>query len=804
MFQRKEKSSEIQLPIISLRGLVVFPSLMLEFEVAREKSVIALKDAMNRNQDIFLVSQKDIREEDPKPEQLNSVGVIANILQVIQHPGGPIRVLVKGTRRGKIKQIISEKPFLLGNIELVDEDKSNKDHSYNEAIIRQAKDVFNKYVSIISGIPADMILTVQSCDDAGELADYIASNMLVDYESKQIVLSEIDPNVRLEKLTKLLVEEINIISIEDDLNNKLNIRIDKGQKEYYLREQMKLISEELGDATDPTNESNMLIEKIKALNLPEDISKPLIDECNRLSSMPQGSSEANVSRNYIDTCISLPWNTYTEDIIDIDRAKEILDKHHYGLDKVKERIIESLAVRKLAPNIKGQIICLIGPPGVGKTSIVKSIAESMGRKYARISLGGVRDEADIRGHRRTYIGAMPGRIISAIKYAGSKNPIILLDEVDKLGKDYHGDPTSALLELLDSEQNNKFHDHYIDVPFDLSDVIFITTANSEESIPDPLIDRMDKIILTSYTREEKFNIAKKHLIPKQLERHGLDGKLVKFTDSAIRHIIDDYTSEAGVRGLERVIASIFRKCAKNFVAGEIDKAIIDVTKLEEYLGPKKYKRDKISKKDEVGVANGLAWTSVGGETLPIEVTFMRGTGKVKLTGSLGDVMKESAEIAISCVRRYSIDFKVEQDFYTKNDIHIHVPEGATPKDGPSAGIAIAISIISALTNIPVKRDIAMTGEITLRGRVLPIGGLKEKTMGAYRAGIKKVIIPFDNKADLSEIDETVKDAMQFSFVDNFHDAVKLALTKPIEYKKVRKKDEDDLGEDVTVIQPIYI
>lgn len=799
MAQDINSNAKFELPVLPLRGLVLFPSVVLHFDVGRKKSILAINKAIKEDQLIFLVAQKDIKDEDPNPEQLYSMGVIARVLQIVQQSDNSMRIAVESICRAETKKIISESPFILADVvAFADENLSTKTVK-EKALIKKAKSLFEQYVQMTNSMPSEIILSIRSCKNTGELADNIVSGISIDIDKKQEILSEKNVVKRLEKLIYILSDEIEVLFCEGDINARLSDRIDQGQREYYLREQIKIISEELGDEDDPQSESDHLIKEIKKLKLDEKSEKSLIDECIRLSKMPSGSSEANVSRSYIDICLSLPWNNKTKDNINLDKAKKILDRHHYGMEKVKERIIELLAVRKLNNGSKGQIICFVGPPGVGKTSIVSDIAKAMGRKYARVALGGVKDEADIRGHRKTYIGAMPGRIISAIKQAGTSNPIILLDEIDKLGCDYNSDPTSALLEVLDPEQNNTFEDHYIDLPFDLSDVLFITTANDESAIPRPLIDRMEKIEIPSYTSEEKFNIAKLHLIPKQLEKHGLKKSNVHFTDGAIHHMIDEYTSEAGVRSLERCIASVLRKCAKSIVSGETTKVTVDVSNLKEFLGPQKYRREKISKEDEVGIVNGLAWTSVGGEVMPIEVTFMVGTGKIELTGSLGDIMKESAKIAISCIRGHATELDIDPEFYSKFDIHIHVPDGATPKDGPSAGVAIATVLVSALLDIPVKQDVAMTGEITLRGKVLPIGGLREKAMGAYRAGIKKVLIPSDNVPDLEEIDNCIKEKMEFIPITNFRDAIKNALTIDIQNNK-RKSHK----KEVSTGAPIYI
>ena len=644
-------------------------------------------------------------------------------------------------------------------------------------MINVAKEIFDDYLMFNSRITNDIVMTVHEMKDEGELADYIADNMIRDYEKKQEILEALDEDERMEKVIAMFRYETDILAIEEELTEKTKNGLDNNQKEYYLREKLKAIREELGETDDITEEVFEYQEKIENLRTTDENKSILLKEVSRLEKMFGNSAEANVVRNYLDACIELPWGIYTKEKNDIKRIAKVLDKNHYGLKKVKENVIEALAVRKLNPSINGQIICLAGPPGVGKTSIAHSIADATGRNYERIALGGVHDEAEIRGHRRTYIGAMMGRIMNAIKLSGSANPLILLDEIDKLGSDFRGDPTSALLEVLDGEQNSTFYDHYIDMPFDLSKVMFITTANDYTAIPAPLLDRMDIIHIDSYTREEKFNIAKKHLISKQLKRHGFSTRNFKISDEAIYDIIDSYTRESGVRSLERDISKLMNKAAVKIVSGEQYSVKISTDNIEEYLGSRKYKNDTMNKSDEVGVATGLAWTAVGGETLPVEVAVMKGTGKIELTGSLGDVMKESAHAAYTCVRTMAEKLSIDSDFYKDKDIHIHVPEGAVPKDGPSAGITLATAITSALTGIPVRKDVAMTGEITIRGRVLPIGGLKEKTMAAYRLGIKTVIIPKDNKADLDEVDDVVKNAINFVMADNIDTVLDTALVK---------------------------
>lgn len=786
-----QEERRVILPVLPLRGLVLFPEMMLHFDIGRKKSALAIDQAMRTNQTIFITSQKDININDPKEADLYQTGVIARVVQVLKQPENIIRVVVEGLCRASVLTYVKEKPFFTAEVEKIPTDDREQNVT-DLALIRSAKNVFEQYVRLSPKMAADILYKVGMCNNAGTLADFIAGNIILDYQDKQKVLETLDSRKRLEQLIGYITNEVFILEIEETINQKARERIDEGQREYYLREQMRAIEEELGEDDDPAAEAEDYRDKVLALNLKEDTQKVLLKECDKLQKMPYGSQEANVVRTYLDTCIELPWNTSSKERIDMKKAKAHLDKYHYGLSKVKEHILELLAVRKLSPDVKGQILCLVGPPGVGKTSIAQSIAGAINRKSQRIALGGVHDESEIRGHRRTYIGSMPGRVMNAIKLAGTNNPVLILDEVDKLGSDYKGDPTSALLEVLDSEQNSTFQDHYIDLPFDLSNVMFITTANDAGAIPAPLLDRMDIMELPSYTREEKFHIAKKHLLPKQMKNCGLSGRTFRLSDGAIYDLIDSYTREAGVRSLERRITDLLRKAAVKIVVGECKRVDIDNNCLESYLGPQKYKKELLGTVNEVGVANGLAWTSVGGETLPIEVAVVNGTGKIELTGSLGDVMKESAKTAVTCVRSHAEQLHIEDDFYKKYDIHIHAPEGAVPKDGPSAGVTMATALVSALTNTPVRRDVAMTGEITLRGRILPIGGLKEKSMAAYRLGVNTVIIPEDNKPDLSEIDSTVKDALHFIPVSDFREALSYALV-PIE-----KTGEEQQGQGTII------
>lgn len=783
------------LPMIALRGLVIFPNSSVQFDVGRKKSMLAVNAALENNQKVFLIAQQDLSDDDPNQSQLYTTGVIANIKQVFRQSDNGLRLLVDGLQRAQLLEITQNTPYLAADIQLMEEAPVEKTPR-GEALIRRMQNLFERYIQNFKQVPPDIVLSVVKQKDCGKLADFIASNVTLDYEDKQQVLEEENPVKRLQFLISVLEEEIRILEIENEIANKAKEQMDLSQREYYLREQMRAIAMELGEEETPMEEADEFRQKTLALELPQVQTEKLLKEIDKLSKMPQSSHEYSVQRTYIETCLDLPWNTSDKISINLEKAEKILDKDHYGLKKVKERIVESLAVRKLAGETAGNIICLVGPPGVGKTSIAKSVAKATGRKYVRISLGGVRDESEIVGHRKTYVGSMPGRIIAALKQAGTNNPLILLDEIDKLCKDFRGDPASALLEVLDSEQNNAFQDHYIDMPFDLSNVMFLTTANDASSIPAPLYDRMDVINLYSYTHEEKFQIATKYLIPKQLKKHGLTAKQLKINAKAVRELIDGYTREAGVRSLERTIASICRKVAKAVVEDDSTKVTVTKNNLETYLGPKKFRGDELQKTDEVGLVNGLAWTSVGGELLPIEVAVMQGNGKIELTGNLGNVMKESAKTAITCIRTRAAELGIPEDFYAKMDIHIHVPEGAIPKDGPSAGIAMGTAITSALTNIAIHHNVAMTGEITLQGRVLPIGGLKEKTMAAYRAGITDVIIPKDNESDLSEIEEVVRKAIRFHPVKKIDEVLELALCK--QPKPLVKQTTEDVPPTVLV------
>ena len=766
------------LPTVALRGIVLFPGMNFHFDVGRKKSIAAVKAAMHGNQKIFLVTQKDITEEDPTADGLYKVGVVAEVKQVIKSTDNNfMRVVVEGVARASVTEILQDKPYFIADV------KERKSHKLKDdvadetkAAIRKIKDIFEIYAHISQRDVEEVAAKVFFSEDANELADLVAGNTISNYGDRQELLEELNPLLRLQKLYLLLKEEVEILKHENDLESKVEGAMEKNQRDYYLREKMRIISEELGESEDTLSETDRFKRKIAELDCSAEIKDKLISECNKLSKMQNGSADASVARNYIETALTLPFGVYTEDNFDLSRAEKILDDDHFGLKKIKERFIEMLAVKSRTNDVKGQIICLVGPPGVGKTSIVRSVAKSMGRKYVRLSLGGVSDESEIRGHRKTYVGAMPGRIVNALISAKTYNPIILLDEIDKLGRDYKGDPASAMLEVLDPEQNFSFRDNYMEFPIDLSKVLFITTANDPSTIPGPLYDRMEIIELTSYTPEEKFMIAKNHLIKKQTAMHGLNGRTIRFNDDAIRYLIDFYTREAGVRRLEQTIGAICRKSVVLLDNPEIKRVSVTKSLIKDMLGPEKYKKEEILPDDEIGVVNGLAWTSVGGEVLQVEAVTMKGDGKLELTGSLGDVMKESAKAAYSYIRSLADKYGIPDEMFTTKNIHIHVPQGAVPKDGPSAGVTIATALLSVLTGEKVYQSVAMTGEISLTGRVLPIGGLKEKSMAAYKAGVKKVIIPADNEPDLYEIDDVVKNAIEFIPVSKLDEVFKVAIS----------------------------
>jgi len=768
----------LSLPTLALRGIMLFPSNVLNFEVIRPKSIAAINFALKTQKDIFIVTQKDIMVEEPSENDLYKVGVVASIKQVIRGNGKTVRVIVEGKYRAKILSINTASEYIVSDVvEHPLTRRSTNVSMIQEALVRALKDSFETYLSVSPTMPREIVARIFHEEDPGTLAELFAGNVAIPTSDKQKILELSTVTARLEYLIRTLEHENEILKIEKEINDRVQENIDQNQREYYLREQIKVIAGELGAGDDPLFESEEYRSKLEKLKLSREVEDKLLSEIKKLSKMPPNSHEASVIRTYLDTCLSLPFNVQTEEKINIDKAAKLLDAEHYGLSDVKQRILEFMSVRKLAPEIKGQIICLVGPPGVGKTSIAASLAKAMGRKYVRVSLGGVKDEADIRGHRKTYIGSMPGRIITAFQQAGCNNPLILFDEIDKMGSDYKGDPASAMLEVLDSEQNHAFRDHYLEIPFDISRAVFVTSANTLDTIPAPILDRMDVIELSSYTAEEKFRILKQHLVVKQLKKHGLNKNTCRITDSAIRDIIDFYTREAGVRTAERVLASVMRKVAKQIVSnkGEKSRITVDSNDLQKLLGPYRYKRENSENKDLVGTVNGLAFTTVGGEMLQIEAAVLDGTGKIEITGSLGDVMTESAKTAISHIRSIAKYYDIPTDFYRTRDVHIHAPEGAVPKDGPSAGITIATALLSALTGISVRHDVCMTGEITLRGRVLAIGGLKEKTMAAYKSGMKKVIIPKDNLPDLEKIDPTVREKLEFVPVSTFSEVIENAF-----------------------------
>ena len=775
----------MEIPVIPLRGLVVFPGMNLHFDVGRKKSIAALKFAMEKDQRVLLVAQKDSAVDDPKLDDIFEIGTVCYIKQLIKLPNSNnLRVIVEGLERASLVTIFQERPYLRGVVDILKSDNyvsTPKDVAY----ARVLKNEFEHYASMFSKISNEVITKIISLNDISELSDYICANSFFDYLDKQKILEESNPHKRIKALLVMIKNENITLEMEADIQEKVQKELDKNQREYYLREEMRVISEQLGDTEDPVNEADGYREKINALKCSDEIKQKLLKECDKLMKMPSGSHEGTVVRTYLDKCLEIPFGKYTKDNINLEKSRKVLDRDHYGLDKVKTRIVESLAVYKRNPDFSGQIICLYGPPGVGKTSIVKSLASSMNRKYARVALGGVHDEAEIRGHRRTYIGSMPGRIIDAVIKSGVMNPIILLDEIDKVGNDYKGDPSSALLEALDPEQNSTFNDHYIDFPVDLSRVMFITTANDVSTISAPLYDRMEVIELNSYTIPEKFNIAKKHLVKKQMKKHSLSAKEFKITDGAIYKIIECYTKEAGVRALEKQIAVLCRKASVELEKGS---KVFKVTEsnLSDYLGTEKYIKETVSESNLIGTVNGLAWTSVGGTMLPIEISVLDGTGKIELTGHLGDVMKESAKTAVSFVRSRAVDYGIDAEFYKDKDIHIHAPEAAIPKDGPSAGLAITTALVSELTRIPIKSNVAMTGEISLKGKALAIGGLKEKSMAAYKAGCDTVIIPKENEKDLADISDEVKNNITFVTVSTFDEVMPVAL----EYLPSPKADAD--------------
>lgn len=769
-----EEIKDNVLPLLPIRGITIFPHMVLHFDVGRPKSILALEEAMVKNQTIFLVTQIDHKVESPTLEDIYKIGTVSKIKQILKLPGDTIRVLVEGLYRAEIDQIISEEPFFECSVKIHTEVEAEKTPEV-EALMRQAISTFEEYIGLNNTIPDDIFLTVTDIEEPGKLGDVITSYLVLKQESKQELLEATNPIDRLKKLLSIITREIDILKIERKIGMKVKRKIDKSQKEYYLREQLKVIQEELGDRDGVQAEVDEYKKRIDKAKPPKEAKDKAIYELSRLEKLGSNSPESGVIRTYLDLIVDLPWNKETKDIEDLDKVKEVLESEHYGLKDVKERILEYLAVRKLNKSMKGPILCLVGPPGVGKTSVARSIANAMNRKFVRMSLGGVRDEAEIRGHRKTYIGAIPGRIIYSMKQAGTKNPVFLMDEIDKMSSDFKGDPADALLEVLDAEQNYNFRDHYLELPYDLSKVLFITTANTLETIPRPLMDRMEIIDISGYTDEEKVHICSRHLVPRQLKENGLGEDNLSISDKAIKDIINLYTRESGVRNLERRIGAICRKAAVE-VAKEKNKQIkVTQQSLQKYLGAPRFKFEEKSSRDQIGVVMGLAWTAYGGDTLPVEVMPMPGSGKLELTGQLGDVMKESARAGYSYVRAMAEQLNIDGDFYKVTDIHIHVPEGAVPKDGPSAGVTLITAMVSALSKRPVRSDIAMTGEITLTGRVLPIGGVKEKSLAAYRAGIRTVILPGENKKDIEKIPENIKRKINFLFADRVEEVLDIAL-----------------------------
>lgn len=772
------KNKDKRLPLLPLRGLLVYPTMVLHLDVGRERSVKALEKAMVDENLILLASQSEVSIEEPKQDDIYQVGTVSKVRQMLKLPNGTIRVLVEGVIRAKISSYIDNPDFYEVIVKELPEEHPQEPEV--DALRRSVLNQFENYINLSKKITPETLAAVADIEEPGRLADVICSHLPLKLKDKQEILETVSVQERLEKLLVILNNEQEVLELERKIGQRVKKQMEKTQKEYYLREQMKAIQKELGEKEGRGHEIEELRKELKEAELPENVHEKVEKEIDRLEKMPPASAEGSVIRNYIDWLLSLPWNESTQDDLDLKKAEDVLNEDHYGLEKPKERVLEYLAVQQLAKKLKGPILCFVGPPGVGKTSIARSIARSLERKFVRISLGGVRDEAEIRGHRRTYVGAMPGRIIQGIKNAGSNNPVLLLDEIDKMSMDFRGDPASALLEVLDPEQNNTFSDHYIEVPFDLSKVMFITTANAVHNIPRPLLDRMEVQYIPGYTELEKLQIAKRYLVPKQKKEHGLSPEVLSIDDDCLQKVIREYTREAGVRGLEQQIAALCRKVAKKIVAGEAQEIKLTVDKLPDYLGPEKYRYGLAEEEDQIGAATGLAWTEVGGDTLIIEVTILPGKGNLTLTGKLGDVMKESAQAAFSYTRSRAQQLNIDPEFHEKNDIHIHIPEGAIPKDGPSAGITMATALISALTNIPVRRDVAMTGEITLRGRVLPIGGLKEKSLAAHRAGIRRVLLPKNNEKDLQDIPESVREDLEFITVDHMDEVLEHALARQVQ------------------------
>ena len=780
------ENTALNMPILALRGLTIFPGCILTFDVERETSIRALERVMESDQRIFLVTQREIGVAAPGEKDLFGVGTISIVRQILRIGESAVRVIAEGITRAKLMRLWQTDPYLQGHVEPIRELTARISEFQLEALLRQTYANFGDYAEQANHFGDEIAIRVMDESDPGRLADYIAQNITARYQDKQSVLEELRPIPRLRRVNELLAREAEVLSYEQELEGKIRQHMGEVQRDRIIREQIRLLQHELGE--DDDNELTEYRKKIKERKLSEEIEQKLLKEVDRLAKQPYSSAESSVLRNYLDTCLEMPWGQETKERASVSAAKKILDRDHFGLDKVKERILEFIAVRQMNPEARGQIICLVGPPGVGKTSVAISVAAALNRKLARLSLGGVRDEAEIRGHRKTYVGAMPGRIVNAISHCGSMNPLLLLDEIDKMGSDYRGDPAAALLEVLDSEQNHSFRDHFLEIPLDLSKVLFITTANTTSTIPRPLLDRMEIIELSSYTDEEKLQIAKKYLLPKQMKEHGLSKSALRVSDDTIRSIITGYTRESGVRNLERKMGALCRKTAMRLVADDVKRITVTVDALEDFLGVRRYNPPEIPK-ETVGVVNGLAWTEAGGELLEVEVNVLEGTGKLELTGNLGDVMKESAHAAVSCIRSRAVQLGIDPDFYKNRDIHIHFPEGAVPKDGPSAGIAITTAVVSALTGVNVRSDVAMTGEVTIRGRVLAIGGLKEKTMAAKRNGIRTVIIPKQNQHDLSEIDPTVRESLRFVTAETIDTVLSEALCRAM---PVEEKREDDI------------
>lgn len=773
--QEEDKEEILTMPCIPLRGLLVYPRTVLHFDVGREKSIRALEAAMNKDKILFVSSQKDENILIPTPDDYYKVGTVVKIKQMLKIQGDSVRVLVEGMYRASIKEITAEEPYISASVDRLESINMPEDSIEARAMTRVVLNSFNEYAQLATGVRTDIYDLSVIIDDPDALADSIAIQLDIDISKKQKILETLDVRERLTILNGIIFEENQILRLEKKLNEEVEENVKQNQKEYYLREQMKVIQNELGFGEDAVSEAKEWLDKLDELKLDPKTDEKVRKEINKFTKMVPSSAESGVIRNYVETILSLPWNKSSKTNSDIKKAEKVLDEDHYGLEKVKERILEYLAVIHLSKGIKGPIICLVGPPGVGKTSIARSIARATGREFVRMSLGGVRDEAEIRGHRRTYIGAIPGRVISAIKDAGANNPVFLFDEVDKIGSDFKGDPASALLEVLDPEQNKEFTDHFLEIPFDLSNVMFITTANTTETIPRPLLDRMEVIDVSGYTEEEKVKIAQKYLVPKQMKAHGLKKKNFAISEKALRDLINFYTRESGVRNLEREIGSLCRKVARKIVAKKAQSYRITPASLENYLGKHRFRYDVVENEREIGVTTGMAWTQVGGDTLFIEAALVPGTGKIELTGQLGDVMQESARTAITYIRSIADEYGIEEDFYKKYDLHVHVPEGAVPKDGPSAGVTMFTSVMSVLLNKPVRKDVAMTGEITLRGKVLPVGGIKEKVLAAHRAGIRTILLPAENKADIDDIPQSVRKQLKFVLLEKADETLKYVL-----------------------------